>query len=386
MTTGRSLSIILVVMLLFGAGALAATGLRGKGPAPDFTYTHFRNVVLADRTTLRSRWHGHNEEGRAHACGLIASAATLKEDEQTLRYALDCIRDEAVTDGNRYGWGIGTSFDSGSDGSVNPAGTIYGVTFGYVANGLIDGYETTGDATFLEMAARAADYYAQFLKPGETEGLYAAYSELEVDDQSLANVTGIVALAYARLGKQTGRDDFLAHGKAMGRNVAADMLRSQDGPSWLYVQGVAEEYNDALHGASTAYALARLADVTGEDYVSRDELRAYLLRFLTSDGCPARFADGEAVEGYEGQPAKSWGVGMMIAALSELGLTERAETVRDCIEGYRFRPDMYGLYHGGRQNLFWPNAHLLFGVASLEAAAEKAANLDGADRPESDAT
>jgi hypothetical protein len=150
---------------------------------------------------------------------------------------------------------------------------------------LIDAYEATGEAEFLELAAGSGDFFLRHV-PQTRDGVGAFFGYLVGDRTPIHNANALVCALLARLASHTGRTDM--------RDVAETGLRwtcakqRHDG-SWPYGERSRLQWVDNFHTGYTLDALIYSAgaeiDVDGGIALERG-LDYYRRALFLDDGTP----------------------------------------------------------------------------------------------------
>lgn len=198
------------------------------------------------------------------------------------------------------GWGLPFAWDAFSDGSENPANTVYTITTALGVQGLLDVYDATGEAVYRDTAKEAMDTLL-----GAMTDDYFWYSVRPEDDYPVYNVNGMMLGQLQRLGMSDLADEVLAF-------VLSGALRDEAGHVyWPYSADNARP-NDLVHESYTMQGLVDYVRFGGRREVDLLALYDSLERFIGPKGV-RELPGGEA-------RARLWGIG---AALSTAVLLER---------------------------------------------------------------
>lgn len=272
----------LAVLLL----ATVFTGSEAEERWPTLARTALAHFADAD---------GGDETPHAYASAAWASGLLDGWDTAETSRWLDEVYDRELPQG---GWGLGFGTDAFSDGTRNPADTLYTVTTaGHVGRVLLDGY----DAGVVpgERVQRAVDVLLEQvpLVPHAGPGLCLAYSEHDHDARA-GCVHNVNAQAGAFLDAAHERGfshPDLVHTVA-GITARTAAAYDHEDRWWPYGEGSEMSY-DAGHNhmASKVIAMLRLAPSIGEDAGAslfaadldqpRDVLGPVRVAAHTSDGC-----------------------------------------------------------------------------------------------------
>lgn len=123
--------------------------------------------------------------------GTLAMASALHGDAETARACADWLCSNS-TSATITGWGLNWAWDAFSNGTINPADTIYGITDAIAVDGLYRTYQLTGDRRYLETATIALrDYADQY---SVQEGTFYFHYSDQIADQGyrVANITAML--------------------------------------------------------------------------------------------------------------------------------------------------------------------------------------------------
>lgn len=191
------------------------------------------------------------------------------------------------SEGTAY-WCWGYSFPWQMRTKLVPMGAPNLVCTTFVAEALLDAYESRNDARCLEMAISAAEYIVNELFWTERESASFSYP-LPTLRVPVHNANFLASAFLCRVYKQTGDKRFLAPALKVARYSAAK--QSPDG-SWLYGEASTQNWIDNFH---TGYNLGGLRSIsrslaTSEfDDVIRKGFDFYLAHFFREDGAPRYF-------------------------------------------------------------------------------------------------
>ncbi len=185
-------------------------------------------------------------------------------------------------------WGY--NFDWQSRSLLVPKFTpnVICTTFG--GNALIDGYEKYGRGEFADAAASAGEFLINGLNMSHENGAIC-FSYTPLDHAQVHNANLLGAAFLGRLGKLTGREQFL---DIADRAARFSLSRQRDDGSWLYGEGETQRWIDNFHTGYNLVALWGLADVL-KDRAANDAiyrgLDFFVNHFFAADGVPRYYHD-----------------------------------------------------------------------------------------------
>lgn len=275
------------------------------------------------------------------AFALIASASALLGEKEPCRSAADWLVRHSAP-----GWGLGFAWDAFSDGSVNPANTVYGVTVAMAARGLLDAHQSCYRPEYLPSAIAALDYYSKFFTE-TSDGGFFWYSDQKADAQNVLNISAVLLPTLALAGRIAHRPDFTE----LAQKAASDLLNHQISVGgldyWKYMD-TSPIPNDAVHAGMMVAALAEYKEITGTQFDIGPACN-YLPTFI-SDGRTLDFSPvGDLPESLRARPARLWGVGALAHALTKCGLHDHAAMVVQDMQRYRFEADRYSSIPDGEK-------------------------------------
>ncbi len=300
------------------------------------------------------------------ACAIyVCAALQLGETERARRAARWLIENGDLDGDGRIGWGLPFAWDAFSDGSENPAHTVYGITTAWCVRALLDFLEATGERAYADSAQAALDDYAHCFSKTDTGGFYW-YSQRVSDARLVLNVNSMLAGQYARAAIRFGRKDF----GLMATNAMAVVIehrqRGELGDFWVYGDG-RNQPNDAVHAAYTVQGILDFCAHTDTTQVSREGLVRYLSAFIQADGVYEFAPHDDLADSRRTRPARGWAVGMLIYTLCEAGSRTAAVPAVEFLTTYEFAPGKYCPALG--QERFSPRtqAHIALGLARAGA-------------------
>jgi len=251
------------------------------------------------------------------------------------------------------GWGLPFSWDAFSDGSENPAHTVYGITTALCVYALLDVFDLTQKKEFLDIALAALDGYLAHFTVLENNTGYFWYSERAIDYQAVPNVSAMLAGAYARAGALTDREDFKKIALTAAQYVVGHAIEGPRGTYWPYIVGRSKP-NPDCHAPYVVVGLANVRRFAGLNY-DLSGAYEYLAAFI-KPGKVTTFVEGES-------PARSWGPGYLMYALCVSGRGDIAKKIIPILKTYEYSPGLYGLYPG--EKVMFPRfqTHVLLGLA-----------------------
>jgi hypothetical protein len=228
------------------------------------------------------------------AAGGAASggAAPDREDEVAAgaRY-LDALTASRAPGFTNAGWGY--PFDWEGWFGTFKAGTPFITTTVYGYEAFEQGYEITGDPTYLDMmhsVARFAfeDLTEQEVAPGARASSYGPH-----DQRRVVNASAYRAFLLARAGLRFERDDW---SEAARGNLAFVLRSQQNDGSWLYAMDDRDHFVDNFHTCLVLKNLAKFAQDTGHA-AAQDAIRQgyafYKRKLLDEAGLPVPFAQAQ---------------------------------------------------------------------------------------------
>ena len=188
-------------------------------------------------------------------------------------------------------WCWGYSFPWQTRTILVPKGAPNLVCTVFVANALLDAYETNHDSRCLTMAASAAEYILNELYWTEDDSSAGFSYPLPSMRGGVHNANFLGAALLCRIYKHSGETKFLEAALKVARYSAA--LQHADG-SWDYGEASTQRWVDNFH---TGYNLCALRSIC--EYAGTSEFEAHIRRgfefyrnhFFREDGAPKYFHD-----------------------------------------------------------------------------------------------
>lgn len=223
---------------------------------------------------------------------LIASLKLVKlgllnekdESVSTLANKLSSLR----SDNTPY-WCWGYSFPWQTRTMLVPRGAPNLICTTFVANALLDLYETGGEVRHLDMAVSAAEYILHDLYWTEG-GTFASFSYPTPSARSQVHNANLLGAAmFCRVYKHSGEQKFIEPALKVARYSAG---RQRADGSWDYGESPAQHWIDNFHTGYNLCALHRIGrELASEEfdfYVARG-FEFYRTRFFREDGAPKYF-------------------------------------------------------------------------------------------------
>jgi len=180
-------------------------------------------------------------------------------------------------------WGY--NFDWQSRHVFVPRGTPNIICSTFAANALLDAYEHSQNAQWLDAALSAAEFVlaALFRREGSSRAFFS-YTPLERSEIHNANLFGAALLC--RISSLRGIDAFLEPALDAARYTVGK--QHEDG-SWAYGELSSQRWIDNFHTGFNLVALTRISEYVGTsefDPVIRRGLEFYKKHFFLEDGAP----------------------------------------------------------------------------------------------------
>jgi len=229
---------------------------------------------------------------KSHALFLQALLRFKKQDALPQPGMIERIINEIVKmrSENNSHWSWGYSFPWQTRTHLVPRGTPNLVCTSFVANALMDAYESTGDERCSAMAVSAADYILEELywsgkgRSGFSYPLPGLRTEVH-------NANFLGAALLCRTAAVTGNSKYLE--PALG-TVRYSASRQREDGSWSYGESSRQRWVDNFHTGYNLCALrsiARFADTTEFDGSIRQGYEYYRTEFFREDGAPKYYHD-----------------------------------------------------------------------------------------------
>lgn len=232
---------LLTVLLVFLA-ACSTSAATPPQTAAALALEHVTMDGMSDHDTLAYI-------ARTNAALLNSGHGSSANDVETALDALWAARYTAASGGP--GWGLDVTFDAFSDGSTNPADTIYSYTSAMAALAFLDGYAVLDDTTQLDRAKAAMAVLLDDLWGYSSGGAMSVWYSDQPADQANAtsvvhNVNALTLAALARIDRYDG-----ASFDATKRAGIEAMISAQEGylgvaGQWRYRLGAGNR-NDLTH-------------------------------------------------------------------------------------------------------------------------------------------
>jgi len=214
------------------------------------------------------------------SCGLVRDEGLI----DTLKASLTALRSPAVP----Y-WCWGYSFPWQTRTTLIPRGAPNLVCTVFAGAGLLDAYESTGDARCLEMASSAADYIRDRLY--WQQGSAAGFSYPDPSARLVIHNANFLGAAYlSRVAALTGKRDLIAPALAVARCSARQ--QRPDG-SWPYGEAATQRWIDNFHTGYNLCALRAIGVYTHSREFAFSVRRGfdfYRAQLFRQDGAPVYYA------------------------------------------------------------------------------------------------
>lgn len=190
------------------------------------------------------------------------------------------------------------------------------VTTSFIALSFLDGYDATGDKTFLETAVSASKFILNDLNVYQ-EGASICYSYGPDDHERVYNATALGGQLLARLYKATNDKNYLQAATNALDFVAA---RQQKDGSWFYGDDPTQQWIDNFHTGYNLIALKKYQEYTQDKKYENSIIKGfefYKNGLFTKQGLPKYFAHS-----YYPVDIHAWA--FSIITFMEFGMYERA--------------------------------------------------------------
>ncbi|OEU69350.1 MAG: hypothetical protein BA863_10175, partial [Desulfovibrio sp. S3730MH75] len=213
----------------------------------------------------------------------------LLNQEELVRIMVD--RLVALRSQNTPYWCWGYSFPWQTRTILVPRMAPNLVCTSFVANALLDAYETNRESRYLKMAVSAGEYILNELYWTEDESIASFSYPLPLLRTRVHNANFIGAALLCRIYKYSGDNKFLAPALKVARYSSA---KQHDDGSWDYGEFSTQRWSDNFH---TGYNLCALRSIC--QYGGTSEFEAHIRRgfefytkhFFTEHGAPKYFHD-----------------------------------------------------------------------------------------------
>ncbi len=215
-------------------------------------------------------------------------SAGLIKSQQVIDYLINRISELRVAEADYYGWGY--SFPWQTRTILIPRGAINLVCTVFVADALLDAYDTLGSKECLEMARMAAEYISNELFWSDEKSAGFCYPRPEVREH-IYNADLLGAALLARMAKISGEKKYFEQALAATRYSAS--CQNEDG-SWYYGERAKSRWIDNFHTGYNLMALKdikRYAETEEFDQVIKKGFGFYLQNFFRQDGAPKYYHD-----------------------------------------------------------------------------------------------
>lgn len=290
--------------------------------------------------------------------------------ERGIEYLVRTIREQRTPGYEEPCWNY--PFDVESRVFFYPSTTPNTISTVFVALGLLDAYEATGDRELLETAEGSGDFFLNHV-PQTPAGDGAFFGYFPGDRTPIHNANALVCGLLGRLAAATGRNDFRDAAEA-GLRYTLDHQRPEG--SWPYGETPNLGWVDGFHTGYVLDSLQRCFDV-----LDSDELRAahrrgidfYAERLFLADGTPKYFED--RVHPIDAQSVAQGIATFALAARIEPGWLDSAQRVCRYALSRMRRPDGAFVFQRGRvwvnraPHMRWVQAPMFDALALLEATA-----------------
>jgi uncharacterized protein YyaL (SSP411 family) len=160
----------------------------------------------------------------------------------------------------------------------------------FVATGLVDAYEITGDARQLDMAASAAAYIANTLywESGSESGFSYPLPGMQ---SRVHNANFLAAALLYRVARLTGDRALIAPAE---RATQYSLSKQADDGSWSYGEAATQRWIDNFHTGYNLCALRSIAECTGSlecERAVRLGFEFYRRHFVLDEGLAKYFHD-----------------------------------------------------------------------------------------------
>ena len=242
---------------------------------------NFRSLLLVPKT--------RNPKGLALSLAALLRLSRLGLLDQKNDIAV--ITDElvALRSPNTPYWCWGYSFPWQTRTRLVPKGAPNLVCTVFVANALLDAYETNHDSRCLTMAASAAEYILNELYWTEDDIIAGFSYPLPSMRGGVHNANFLGAALLCRIYKHSGETKFLEAALKVARYSAA--LQHADG-SWDYGEASTQRWVDNFHTGYNLCALRSICEYAGtsefESHIRRG-FEFYRNHFFREDGAPKYF-------------------------------------------------------------------------------------------------
>jgi rhamnogalacturonyl hydrolase YesR len=215
-------------------------------------------------------------------CGLLERAGLVSS-------IVDKIEELRSPDARYWAWGY--SFPWQGRKVLVPRGAPNLICTTFVADALLDLYETRGEARFLNMATSAADYLLNELYWTEGNSVAGFSYPLPSSRSQVHNANFLGAAFLCRVGKHSGERKY--HEAALKAARCSAGRQRADG-SWLYGELATQGWIDNFHTGYNLCGLRAIGQATGTDEFEKCVERGfsfYRRHFFENNGAPKYFHD-----------------------------------------------------------------------------------------------
>jgi hypothetical protein len=188
-------------------------------------------------------------------------------------------------------WCWGYSFPWQTRTVLVPRGAPNLVCTAFVANSLLDAYESNHESIYLSMAVSAAEYILNELYWTEDDSTACFSYPLRSMRTRVHNSNFLGAALLCRVYKQCGDKKFLEPALRVARYSAA---KQHDDGSWDYGESPTQRWVDNFHTGYNLCALQSIcqyAETSEFEFHIRRGFQFYLKHFFREDGAPKYFHD-----------------------------------------------------------------------------------------------
>ncbi|RLG01177.1 delta-aminolevulinic acid dehydratase [Thermococci archaeon] len=216
------------------------------------------------------------------ASGFFNLYKILKKEEYLKEGAtlLSWLENMKRTDFSGFGWGY--NFPWQSRYHYKPKFYPNAVVTSFVGQSFLDGYNTTENSKYLEIAKKAADFLLNEVMVVDDDSVYFSYSPS--DSSQVINVTALVSVFLAHLHYYT--QDALLRSVA-SRGIKFVIKKQNEDGSWYYGTKKYQQWIDNFHTAFNLLSLKQFSQYIN-DFNFREELKKaydyYTKTFFMEDG------------------------------------------------------------------------------------------------------
>jgi hypothetical protein len=352
------------------AGPVRPQELRARGQnglrCPSQTYLDLLTKFPEDRQGegLEPLWPGIAHQPMTY--GLVLSSEVLhyhscpnEASRRRIRLAVQWLLDNADLDEDGLpGWGLPMAWDAFGDGTVNPENQPYTVTTAVVLEGLLDALSIPFFWTDAERSSvrtllvQASLRWCQDVWTQDAFGGFFWYSPNHNDAHFVLNSAAMFLGSAQRTLFEQGdafsdaeRQFVQSRVDEAARGIISQVTWRDGAPFWIYASIPLQSArpNDLVHHAYILWGMENYRSFGGQVTIpwSSQQASESLTRFW-KDGVIHEWPQDVTYESdlYQ-QPARLWGVGMMLAFESRWGDPLRASQYLDAIvDAYGPMPDL----------------------------------------------